>query len=146
MINLEPLQWVRLATQWGRMLCNQQIMVASEAACLPKSVRLEEREKRGARPLHRRVCGEPGSRLAICSCLLFSLPKLGTNPDMDQEIIGTVFWVDIEMMMKAVLILESGRFLTLDSRTLIVVFKKEKILAEFPGSRFNINLYLFGQF
>lgn len=50
------------------------------------------------------------------------------------------------MMMKAVLILESGRFLTLDSRTLIVVFKKEKILAEFPGSRFNINLYLFGQF
>ena len=65
---------------------------------------------------------------------------------MDQEIIGTVFWVDIEMMMKAVLILESGRFLTLDSRTLIVVFKKEKILAEFPGSRFNINLYLFGQF
>lgn len=85
---------MKLAIQCGLTLCNQQIMVASEAVCLPKSIRSEEWEKQGGRPLCRGVCEEPDSGLVVFSCILFF------KPHRDQwEGTGTSLWWEDELDM-----------------------------------------------
>lgn len=65
---------MRLATQGGHWLCKQQIMVTSEATCLPKSLIYEESEKEWRGALSRRVFGDSGSGLVVFICFLSFKP------------------------------------------------------------------------